>query len=359
MNHSKSETKVMLTRRHFTMLPAALLIWSIVQPALAADEGGDGSSRAASAGRPLLGQPGPRATLTTIDGQRIDLAALYGNKPVYLKFWATWCVPCREQMPGFERIYEKYGNRIAVVAVNTGFSETEADVRAYRAKHGLRMPIVIDDGSLARKLNLRVTPQHIVIGADGRINHVGHLADQNLDDALRRVVSEQPRTTTSLAVPGEGTAPKELKVGDAVRGMSVTTIEGKVLSLDAAAAGKPLGLVFFSPWCESYLRDSRPATARACRRVRLESERLAAQPGMQWLGIAAPVWASDGELADYAKAKMTRMPLALDRGGDIFATFGVRQIPAVVLVDANGRVAKVLGPDDAGMEQAVQALKAR
>ena len=130
----------------------------------AAHAADDGAARAARAGQSLIGQSAPAAVLRTLDGGTIDLAAHYGRKPVYLKFWATWCVPCREQMPGFERIYRQYGKRIDVVAVNVGYSETEADVRAYRAQHGLTMPIALDDGSLGRRLNLRVTPQHVLIG---------------------------------------------------------------------------------------------------------------------------------------------------------------------------------------------------
>jgi peroxiredoxin len=324
----------------------------------AADDAGDGDSRAARAGQSLVGQPAPAATLTTIDGQRIDLGALYGKKPVYLKFWATWCVPCREQMPGFERLYRQYGSRIAVVAVNVGFNETEAGVRAYRVQHGLHMPIVIDDGSLGRSLNLRVTPQHILIDTNGRIAYVGHKADRQLDDALERAVSEKP-AARAVALAPQLTARAAFKVGDAVRGIAVTTIDGKSVALADGVQGKPRALMFFSPWCESYLRESRPATAHACRRMRLEAETLASLPGVEWLGISAPVWASASELADYAKTKKTSIPLALDRKGDIFGAFGIRQIPALVLIDANGRVAKVLGPYDTGIAQAVRALAAR
>ncbi len=56
---------------------------------------------AETAGAPLIGKYAPSITLKTIDGKSIDLAEFYGKKPVYLKFWATWCVPCRQQMPHF------------------------------------------------------------------------------------------------------------------------------------------------------------------------------------------------------------------------------------------------------------------
>jgi peroxiredoxin len=301
------------------------------------DDGGDGKQRAQRVGQKLVGQPGPSATLTTLEGQRIDLAALYGKQPVYLKFWATWCKPCREQSPGFDKIYQQYGKRIAVVAVNTGYSETEADVRAFRTQYGLHMPVVIDDGTLGGQLDLRVTPQHVVIDANGRIVHVGHLDDQALHDALERVATTPPSQSVVSLAP-HSAAPAAFKVGDQVKGITITTMAGKTIAI---GAGKTRALVFFSPWCESYLKDTRPATASACERARLETERLAKDRSIEWIGISSPLWTSHAELADYAKEKRTTIPLALDKNGDIFRAFGVRQIPTVVMLDAQGRISKV------------------
>ena len=295
----------------------------------------DGASRAAQAGQTLIGQPAPAAVLRTLDGGTIDLATRYGRKPVYLKFWATWCAPCLKQMPGFERIHRQYGKRIDVIGVNAGFSDTEADVRAYRTRHGLTMPIALDDGSLGRRLNLRVTPQHVLIGADGRIAYVGHLDDAALHAALDKVA----------AAP----AARVFRVGDKIEGVD----------LPAGAAGKPRALVFFSPWCETYLRESRPATAQACRRVREDATRLMKQGGVDWLAVAAPLWTSAAELDAYARSHPGTPPLALDRDGAAFAAFGIRAIPSVVLIDADGRVARVLGPEERGLDAALRAVRAR
>jgi thiol-disulfide isomerase/thioredoxin len=298
----------------------------------------DGASRAAHAGQPLIGQPAPAAVLRTLDGGTIDLATRYGRRPVYLKFWATWCAPCLQQMPGFERIHRQYGKRIDVIAVNAGFSDTEADVRAYRARHGLTMPIALDDGSLGRRLNLRVTPQHVLIGADGRIAYVGHLDDATLHAALDRAA--QGRVAPAPAA-------RVFHVGDKVEGVD----------LPAGAAGKPRALVFFSPWCETYLRETRPATARACRRVREDATRLLKRGGVDWLAVAAPLWTSTAELAAYAKAHPGTPRPVLDRDGAAFAAFGIRAIPSVVLVDADGRVARVLGPEERGLDAALRAVR--
>ena len=136
---------------------------------VAAEQNADGEWRARSAGASLIGQRAPEIVLHTIDGKTIDLKKRYGNKPVYLKFWATWCVPCREQMPGLSKIYRKYGKQIEVVAVNAGFSDDPSAVRSYSKQHRLDMPIVVDDGTLAQMLNLRETPKPLVNRRDGRI----------------------------------------------------------------------------------------------------------------------------------------------------------------------------------------------
>jgi quercetin dioxygenase-like cupin family protein/peroxiredoxin len=138
-----------------------------------------GQERAEAAGRSLVGAPAPKLVFDTLDGEQIDLARFYGKKAVYLKFWATWCKPCREQMPHFEHVYQTAGPDLEVIAVNAGFDDTPEDVREFRRKFGITMPIVIDDGRLGSAFNLRVTPEHIVIGRDGRIQYIGHLADHH------------------------------------------------------------------------------------------------------------------------------------------------------------------------------------
>lgn len=325
-------------------------------PAADAAQDQDGEDRAVAAGSSLIGRPAPTFTLATLDGGQIDLARLVGKKPVYLKFWATWCVPCRAQMPGFAEIHAKLADRLEVIAVNTGFSDDAAAVRAYRDELGLRMPIVIDDGRLAAALNLRVTPQHVVIARDGRIAHIGHLADKRLDEALTAVLAgDAPVVATSP--PATQAATPTLAPGDVVPDLALTTTTGTTVSL--GAPGKPTALMFFAPWCESYLADSRPATASACRRVREAVEPLAARGDVRWLGVSSNLWASDKDLTDYVTSTGTKIPLALDASGQVFRVFGVREIPAVAVLDAKGSLVRVLGPHDADIAGAIAAADPR
>src|ERR1043165_8702648 len=112
----------------------ALTLCAVPLTAVSAASAPSGQERAEAAGKGLIGSPAPRMVVKTIDGQQIDLGSLYGKKAVYLKFWATWCVPCREQMPHFERTFEAAGPDLAVIAINVGFNDTLEDVQTYRTK---------------------------------------------------------------------------------------------------------------------------------------------------------------------------------------------------------------------------------
>ncbi|RAO76720.1 TlpA family protein disulfide reductase [Dyella jiangningensis] len=296
-----------------------------------------GQSRAETAGRSLIGQPAPRMVVKTIDGQTIDLGALYGKKAVYLKFWATWCVPCREQMPHFERTFEQAGPDMAVIAIDVGFDDSVDEVRKYRQAVGLGMPIVFDDGTLGEAFHLRVTPQHVVIGRDGRILYVGHEANDKLEAALA-----QARTSSSANV-AIAAAPKDephYDVGDRVPAFQVHTLDGKSVPAFGATPGQPTALLFLSPWCESYLVKSRPALAESCRAARERAEVLARQSGVRWLGVASGLWANRDELAAYQREHHIAMPLALDDSGALFRRFRVMHVPTVIVLDGKGKVVR-------------------
>jgi thiol-disulfide isomerase/thioredoxin len=298
-----------------------------------------GQQRAESAGQLLIGKPAPRLVLSTIDGKTIDLGRLYGKQAVYLKFWATWCVPCRQQMPHFERTYEAAGPDLAVIAINSGFNESADDVRAYRVKLGITMPIVVDDGQLAAAFNLRVTPQHIVIGRDGRVLYVGHLADARLDAALLAARMAVASTTEVAGSPVmEAQVVSRCSVGDQLPPRSPTTVDGRHFPFLAAHVSQQTVLVFFSPWCESYLATTRPEVSADCRRMREQVSALAASPSARWLGIASGLWATREDVREYQHQYGVHIPLSLDESGSLFRTFNVNHVPTALVADGSGRI---------------------
>jgi thiol-disulfide isomerase/thioredoxin len=294
----------------------------------------------------------------TIDGDTIDLGALYGKKAVYLKFWATWCVPCREQMPHFEHTFETAGPDLAVIAINAGFDDSLDEIQRYRAALGITMPIVRDDGKLGAAFNLRVTPQHIVIGRDGRIQYVGHLADARLDAAL--VAARQANPASVALGDGAGRAAAEsppIELGEALPTRSVTTLDGKAFPLRARGSSRPTVLVFLSPWCESYLATTRPAISASCRRTREQVSELAQDTRVRWLGIASGLWASRDDLRHYRAEHKVGIPLTLDESGTLFRTFRVTDVPTILIADAQGKLVQRLVPDQPdGLRKAIDSL---
>jgi len=329
----------------------ALILLVLCGPAFAQ---GSGEQRAEAAGQSLIGSPAPRMVLKTIDGQAIDLGRLYGKKAVYLKFWATWCVPCREQMPHFEKTFEARGSDLEVIAINAGFNDSVEDVRAYRKRLGIKMPIVIDDGTLGTALNLRVTPQHVVIGRDGRIEYVGHLANEQLEAALvaaRKVPAGDGSGSGGSAdggasvgggkVAGGGSAGGSAAAKGAKHGVGDPAPAFSVTAMDGTQFGNkgPVVLVFLSPWCEAYLQTSRAADSARCRDVREQVESLAKQhPDVRWLGVASGLWSSQDELSQYAAKYKVTIPLTMDASAKLFNAFHVRSVPTVIAINGNGRI---------------------
>jgi peroxiredoxin len=297
-----------------------------------------GQERAEAAGASLIGTAAPAVRLTTIDGQTIDLARLYGHKAVYLKFWATWCVPCREQMPHFEHAYEQEGSDLAVIAINAGFNDSLEDIRTYRQKLGLKMPIVLDDGSLGGALNLRVTPEHVIIGRDGKILYIGHFVDEKLEAALKAARAEPAHAVKAsmTSMP----ALSALATGAMVPDLSIRTTSGESLPLRDPQGSRSTVVMFLSPWCESYLAESRPGRAAQCRSAREQSEALAKQGHARWIGVASGLWATSEELIKYRDEKHIAIPLSIDESGATFRAFAVREVPTFLVIDPKGRLSR-------------------
>jgi thiol-disulfide isomerase/thioredoxin len=295
--------------------------------------------------------------LKTIDGETIDLASLYGKKAVYLKFWATWCTPCREQMPHFQKTYESAGADLAVIAIDVGFNDSIEQIRKYRRQLGITMPIVFDDdGHLATAFNLRVTPQHIVIGRNGRIQYIGHLADRELDAALltARAALTDPGAATAAArhPPGEA---EHFDVGAQMPTRSAKVLGGKPFQF--ANRGRATILVFLSPWCEAYLVDSRPAMSESCRSAREQVSVLARDPRARWLGVASGLWATPDDLREYRAHYKVDIPLTLDESGALFRAFRVTNVPTVVVADPQGKIVRRVEPGDTqGLNQVLESL---
>ncbi|WP_448546647.1 TlpA family protein disulfide reductase [Thalassotalea fusca] len=332
-----------------------LLIFTFSVHVAGEDYSAEGERRAKSAGQSLIGTAAPQTSMVTIDGATIDLSKVYGTKPVYIKFWATWCVPCRQQMQGFEEIYQKYGESVQVIAVNIGIGDNVKSVTAFRNKMKLTMPVVIDDGSLARAFKLRVTPQHLLVDRNGNFSYFGHKDDDAFHQALKNVV--QVNNTQSVRSPSVEHSDSGYKVGDTIASLSFTTIDNKHLTLPFnSPRDHRTGLVFFGPWCEWYLEETKPEVSKACTEVRQLIERQSQTSTIQWLTISTNLWASIADLKDYRQNYQTTRPIIFDHDGELFKLFNVNQLPTVLLIDANGEITSKASIQDANFNAVLKSI---
>jgi peroxiredoxin len=130
----------------------------------------------AQAPKPWSGGATPPLELADLDGKRHRLGD-YRGKAVLVNFWATWCVPCRDEMPSIERLRASLeGRPFAVLAVNLG--EPPSRIQAFLEKVPVRFTVLLDsDTKTAKAWQAKLLPATYIIGPDGaiRYRHLGEL----------------------------------------------------------------------------------------------------------------------------------------------------------------------------------------
>lgn len=110
-------------------------------------------------------------SLPDVGGELVQLSQLKG-KVVVVNFWATWCLPCREEIPGFVRLHKEYRERgleVIGVAMDKGKEER---VKAFVKEFGIEYPIVIGDMEVARRWLVRGIPMTFLVDREGKVAQV-------------------------------------------------------------------------------------------------------------------------------------------------------------------------------------------
>jgi len=130
---------------------------------------------AAVPSRARVGARPPSFTLPAVPGGpthgRFRISDHLGHKPVVILFWATWCAPCRQELPFYQRLVERHGDRLVVVAISMDGANAIASAGAMARRLGVRFPVLSDlDTRVTSRLNpRRSAPFSIWVDARGRI----------------------------------------------------------------------------------------------------------------------------------------------------------------------------------------------
>jgi len=135
-------------------------------------------------------RPAPAISLPEVRDStaRVELASLRG-KPVVVNFWASWCAPCRKELPYFEAAHQRLGDRVAFLGVNHQDGRTPA--RDLLRQSGITYPSGSDpDGKVAIDYGLRGMPTTVFISSDGQIvaSRTGELSRSELDEMIERLL---------------------------------------------------------------------------------------------------------------------------------------------------------------------------
>jgi cytochrome c biogenesis protein CcmG, thiol:disulfide interchange protein DsbE len=147
--------------------------------------GGDGDSATAT---PNAGDNVSALPIELFDGSVVTLGD-YAGKPLLLNFWASWCVPCLKEMPGFETVYQSRQDQISFLGVN--LQDREADALAVIDQTGVTYPLARDrDGSLFTELGGFGMPTTLFIDSDGTVIEMvtGEISAGVLDGKIAKIV---------------------------------------------------------------------------------------------------------------------------------------------------------------------------
>lgn len=133
--------------------------------------------------------PAPPFLMTDLDGQAVSTAQ-WNGKVVILVFWATWCPPCRAEIPMLVHLQSRYKDKLRVVGVSLD-DATPAEVRGFVKQMGMNYPVVMADERLVEEYGgVPALPTAFVIGPDGKVvqKHVGLLPETLYDQEVRALL---------------------------------------------------------------------------------------------------------------------------------------------------------------------------
>lgn len=147
-----------------------ILIAGVLWIVLSADPAASTTTTTAA---PQAGFAAPDFTLNTPGGETYTLSDLKGQA-VLVNMWATWCPPCRAEMPAMEKVYNEYKDQgFIVLAVNNTFQDNPLEIAPFAAQYNLTFPILLDEtGEVSRAYQVRSLPSSYFINRYGVITEV-------------------------------------------------------------------------------------------------------------------------------------------------------------------------------------------
>lgn len=141
-------------------------------------------------------EPAPAFELRALDGSLVSLEQ-YRGQVVLVNFWASWCPPCRVEMPGFERVYRERRDQGFVILGIATDTHAEAAIREFVEEHDITYPILMANRQVIQEYGgIRSLPESFLVDRDGLIRHrvIGYFAEPALRAAVGRMLGGRSAT---------------------------------------------------------------------------------------------------------------------------------------------------------------------
>lgn len=144
---------------------------SLALAASACGSMGGGASSAVDEQHPLLGASAPSFELPTPNAKQKITLGSYAGKVVVVDFWATWCQPCHDSFPAYQRISEKFGSKVAIIGISV--DDDPKGIPRFAQETGAKFPLAWDDGQVVSKSYQPPTmPTSYIVDASGIVRFV-------------------------------------------------------------------------------------------------------------------------------------------------------------------------------------------
>ena len=146
--------------------------------------------------RPEKGYVAPDFTLKNEQNEDVTLSQFKG-KPVFINFWASWCPPCKVEMPFIQQAYEKYNDQVVFLGVNLTFNDSKAEAIQFMKDNGYQMPLLFDENpdqskTIAALYRANSIPTSVFIDKEGVIQniHLGAMDYATIEANIKKAMGE-------------------------------------------------------------------------------------------------------------------------------------------------------------------------
>ncbi len=136
-----------------------------------------------------LGSEGPSAQLQDLDGNAVELKDYTSGKPALIEFWASWCEQCEALQPQLDQIQSTYGDKMNIVAVAVGVSQSVRRVKRHLEEHDPGYPFLWDArGAAVRAYDATTTSIVVMLNEQGKVVYTGVGPAQDLMSAAQSIM---------------------------------------------------------------------------------------------------------------------------------------------------------------------------